>query len=440
MERQQPRSPRKSLHFSSDQWSEEFCFNYINKRKKMNPVLKNDMAGKASSERAIPFSSNRMNFGGLKVLMISSDRNIFTPGSAVATRMEEYGSLVEELHIVILSNKEHGLKEKKLGENVWLYPTDSSSKYKRSMDAARIGKKVVLKNKFVRGLSLVTAQDPFECGWAGFKVKNKWRIPLEIQLHTDPFSPYFSGFQNVVRKILSKRILKRADSVRAVNESLKTKLSLLTKASISVLPIYIDRSRFEGRDVSFDVHARYPWHFILLCVARLEPEKNVSLALEILALVRKSYPDTGLLIAGSGSEEAKIKALANKLELEGAVEFVGWQEDLYSFYKTSNVFIQTSLFEGYGLALVEAGLLELPVVTTPVGLALELEPGKDALIYPATAPELFAAGIIDLIENNQKGENLKFNLKKTLDAKLISKDDYLLKLKESWEEVSKRIK
>jgi hypothetical protein len=48
-----------------------------------------------------------MNPPGLKVLMISSDRNIFVPGSAVSERMKEYGSLVEELHIIVLCDASH---------------------------------------------------------------------------------------------------------------------------------------------------------------------------------------------------------------------------------------------------------------------------------------------------------------------------------------------
>lgn len=425
----------------------------------MNPVRSKESKIPADSQEANR-TSNGMNFGGLKVLMISSDRNVLTPGSAVSERMKEYGALVEELHIVVLCDKSHTSPLKiengklKISDSVFIYPTNSSNKFFRPIDAASIGKRIVFKNKFVRGLSLVTTQDPFECGWAGLKVKRKWRIPLEVQLHTNPFSTNFSGFLNFIRRRIAKKVLKKADSIRVVSENLKHNIENLLKIAsprrsigegqgnwkLKILPIYVDKNKIENGQITFDVHARYPWHFIILCVARLETEKNLSLALRILTDVRKVYPDIGLLVVGSGSQEKALKSQAKSLGLEGAVEFAGWQEDLSSFYKTSNLFLQTSLFEGYGLALVEAGLSGLPVVSTPVGIAVELEHGKDAYIYPASSPELFAQGIIDLIENNQKRENLKINLKHTLDAKLISKEDYLTRLKENWEETSKRIK
>ena len=380
----------------------------------------------------------------LKVLMISSDRKLFEEKSAVSERMKEYGNLIAELHIVNMMNTSEGFKEKQLAQNIWIYPTNSVSKYLRPVDAARIGKRIVLEKKFVRGRSLITCQD-LESGWAGVRIKKKWRIPLEVQMHTDPFSPYFTGFQNRVRKFFARTILANADSIRVVSENLKSKiLNLKSDANVYVLPIYVDKEKIENAQIAFDLHARYPWRFILLSVCRLEPEKNLEFAIRILAMVRQSFPDTGLVVVGSGSEESRLKALVKKLNLDGAIAFAGWQNDLASFYKTANAYLQTSLFEGYGLSLIEAGLSGLPVVTTPVGIAAELEHGKDAYIFPLDSArgkpeELFAAGIIDLIENNQKRENLKFNLKKTLEMKLVSKDQYLDQLLENWEKLAGRI-
>ncbi|MEK7176186.1 MAG: glycosyltransferase [Patescibacteria group bacterium] len=387
-----------------------------------------------------------INHKGLKVLMFSSDRNIAVPGSAVGERMKEYGALVEELHIVLLADKKHGLKETRISKNVWVYPTNSAFKCLRPLSAARIGKRLVFEKKFVRGKSLITAQDPFECGWAGLRIKKKWRLPLEVQLHTDPFSPYFSGFQNTVRKFFVRTILKNADSIRVVSEILKSRiLGLKSNANVYVLPIYVEKEKIENAPVKFDLHTRYPWHFIILTVSRLSKEKNLALAIKILGLVRQNFPDTGLIIVGSGLEEGHLKTLVKNMKLEGAVEFAGWQEELASFYKTANVFLQTSLFEGYGLSLIEAGLSGLPVVTTPVGIASELEHGKNAYIFPLNSArgkpeELFAQGIIDLIENNQKRENLRFNMKKTLETKLLSKEDYMAKIKDNWGKVAQQIR
>src|SRR3989338_6524026 len=380
---------------------------------------------------------------GLKVLMISSDMKILEEGSAVSERMKEYGALVEELHIVLLSDARHGLKDKQLPNNVWVYTTNSSINFLRPIDACRLGKKIVFDSKFVRGKSIITVQDPFECGWVGMRIKRKWRIPLEVQLHTDPFSPYFSGFLNSIRKTIARKVLHHADSIRVVTEGLKSKISKQLKienSKLKILPIYVDKKKIEEGRVAFDLHARYGWHFILLAVSRLSPEKNLGLAIRTLKPVRERFKDTGLVIVGSGQEENHLKALVKKLKLDGAVEFVGWQNDLASFYKTANVFVQTSFFEGYGLSLIEAGLYGLPIITTPVGIAQELEHGKDAFIYPVGNPELFAQGVVDLIENNYKRENLRTNMKHTLEIKLMSRTDYMTQIKDGWVSTAANIK
>ena len=375
----------------------------------------------------------------MKVLMISSDRSILALGSAVSERIKEYGTLVDELHIVLLSDRVHGLKDTQLDKNVWVYPTNSLVNLLRPVDAARLGRKIIFDKKFVRGQSIITTQDPFECGWAGMKIKKKWRIPLEVQLHTNPFSSYFKGFQNIVRKLFVRRILRNADSLRVVSSNLKSQISGFSSANIKVLPIYVDRKKIEDSHVTFDLHARYPWRFIMLSVSRLAPEKNLEFMIEVLARVREKFSNIGLVIVGSGPEENKLKMLVKKLELEGAVEFVGWQNDLSSYYKTANAFIQTSLFEGYGLALVEAGLSSLPIITTPVGIALELIADEDAYIYPAGNADLFVSGILNLIEDNYKREILRTNLKHKLESIVLSKDDYMAQIKDNWENTAKRI-
>ena len=375
----------------------------------------------------------------LKVLMFSSDRNLLTEGSAVAARMKEYATLVGELHIVLLSDGKHGLKDSQLSPNLWVYPTNSAFNLMRPLDAAWVGKRIVFEKGFIRGQSLITAQDPFECGWAALQVKKRWRLPLEIQLHTDPSSPYFSGFQNRVRTFFGKGALKAADAVRVVSEDLKAKVAPLTKAPIAVLPIYVDRERVENAPISFDIHARYGLRFVILTASRLTPEKDLKTALEAVALARRSSGDVGLVIVGSGPEEGRLKALAKKLGVAQAVVFAGWQEDLASFYKTSNVFLQTSLFEGYGLSLVEAGLSALPAVATPTGIARELRDGEEIILVPPRRADLCAQALLDLMEHNGKREILRQNLKRALEGKLLPKSDYLRRLADAWQAVSARM-
>lgn len=375
----------------------------------------------------------------IKVLSIGSDRNLFVEGSAVSKRIKEYANLVAELHIIVFSDKKHGLKPLQLASNLWIYPTNSYIRYLRPKDAVKIGRKIVQKNNFMQGESLITT-DSIEAAWSGLSLKKELDLPLEVQVHTEIFSPYFRGFQNRMRKSYAKKIFKNVDTIRVVSQALRMEIEHLTEAPIQVLPIYLDKEKIINESAQFDLHAQYGWHFILLTVARLAPEKNIGLALDVLAKVRETFPSTGLVIVGSGPEEEALKAKARRLELGDFVVFAGWQEQLASFYKGADIYIQTSYYEGYGLSLVEAGLSGLPVVTTPVGIAAELTHARDALIFPVYTPKLFIEGITGLIENPNKRESLRVNLKQTLEKKLLSKEEYLKRLKEGWEEIAKKIK
>ncbi len=383
-----------------------------------------------------------MDFGNLKILMISSDKNILSPESAVSLRMKEYAALIGELHIVLLTKGKDNFIETKLTDNLWVYPTNSISRWFYPTDASKVGKRIVYEKNFVRGKSLITTQDPFECGWIGLSIKNKWRIPLEVQLHTDPFSNQFYGALNSIRKVLAKRVLKNADHFRVVTHTLAQKINEVygvDATKISVLPIYVDKERITKGELAFDLHGKYSWHFILLTVARLTPEKNLSFALEILKKIHTRFPLAGLVIVGSGPMEETLKKQAKKMGLDTRVAFEGWQEKLYSYYQTSNAYLQTSKFEGYGLSLIEAGLSGLPIVTTPVGIAQELENGKDLFICREGDIESFAGAIYEIIENNRTRENLKLHIKETLNNTLLSKDEYLKILRENWLVVSQSI-
>ena len=89
-------------------------------------------------------------------------------------------------------------------------------------------------------------------------------------------------------------------------------------------------------------------------------------------------------------------------------------------------------------ALVEAGLSGLPIVTTRVGIAEELEDGKDIAIADPN-PEAFANAIFRIVSHNPTREMLKRNIETTLKQKLISKEVYLEHLKQNWQQTALRI-
>lgn len=320
----------------------------------------------------------------MNVIIFSTDRKIFEKGSAVRDRMLSYASLTSSLRIIVFTRNRLFHKEK-LGENIWIYPTASFSKFFYISDSIRIARRIFDANSSAP--TLLTAQDPFETGFAAWVVSKMFKVPLQLQVHTDFLSPFFlkDSFLNRVRVRIGKILLRKASCVRVVSERIRKSLiahKLVVPEKISVLPIFVDVSPFRTIVRSRFLIERYPqFKFFFLMMSRLEREKNIELA--IRAFREANVPcEVSLVIVGSGSQEKKLKKIALELGLKDQVIFTGWVEEPALYYESANAFLSSSNYEGYGLSLVEAALHGLPVISTDVGMIGEVLTADNALITP----------------------------------------------------------
>lgn len=102
----------------------------------------------------------------------------------------------------------------------------------------------------------------------------------------------------------------------------------------------------------------------VVSVGRLDPQKNYPLLLEAWRSVQQKFPSAILKIAGRGPEEAHLKSLAAQANLR--VEFLGFVEVIPALLRNCDVYVQTSEWEGFGLAVAEAMAAEMPVIVTDV--------------------------------------------------------------------------
>lgn len=389
----------------------------------------------------------------MKVLTVGSDRKIFEEGSAVRARMVEYAGLFEELHVIVFALKSQITNHKsQIAPNCWIYSTHSWSRWLYIWNAIRISRSIV---KLVRTgtgggqLSKVSdwvidAQDPFECGLAAYKIAQRENLPLHLQIHTDFLSPYFAAlsFLNKIRVRIARKVLPRTTQIRVVSERIKNSLSQVNYqlSKVSVLPIWTDLAKFANGAATIDLKEKYPqWHFIILIASRLTKEKNVGFALKVLTEAVKKYPKIGMVIVGEGPLEKSLKRKAKSEKLESSVAFEGWQSDLVSYYKTANLFLQTSLYEGFGLSLLEAVASGCPTVSSDVGIAPELLNHKGhSFVCPVGELACFTQKVSELIENNQLRTFFSLEIAPTVvTAFLQSKEEYLAAYKASIESATR---
>ena len=378
-----------------------------------------------------------------KLLMISTDRAIFEEGSSVRARQIEHAKQWDEVHIIVFSRRNfqfpisnfqissnaQNSNESAISSNCWAYSTRSRFKFLYPFDAISLGRFLIEK----RGITEITCQDASLTAMTGVSLKKRFALPLEIQIHEDIGSPYYPfNVTNKIRKALALSYIPKADSIRVVSERIKKYLVEtvgIDSAKIGVRPIAVDADSIKSMpiDPSADLHVKYPqFGKIILMASRLEKEKNIPLALEAFKEVLKKIPEAGLVIVGRGSQGLKLKKLARRLGLSvaadsgnaagfNAVEQAskpcgsnGWNEPqagesvvfedwadkatLVSYYKTADLFLNVSLFEGYGMTLVEAQAAGCKIISTDVGVASEI-----GVILIEMKPEHATAAILSVI-------------------------------------------
>ncbi len=125
-----------------------------------------------------------------------------------------------------------------------------------------------------------------------------------------------------------------------------------------------------------------------LYVGALNPRKNLELIIRVLPKLKERYP---LIVIGTGSSyEQEMKTLVSELDLNHQVRFVGHvaNHDLATFYKHALALIYPSLYEGFGIPIVESLQNKTPVITSQTSSMPEAAGPGAILIDPGSEESL----------------------------------------------------
>jgi glycosyltransferase involved in cell wall biosynthesis len=198
-----------------------------------------------------------------------------------------------------------------------------------------------------------------------------------------------------------KLILGRFPRVIAVSNDIKEELVRYgaRPERVTVLPNAIDH-----RDFRRQVHREAPARamlgisagtFVVGAVGRLDPEKRFDVLLRAVARLKNTDTDVAVVIAGDGTERARLLDVANELGIGSRCHLLGFRGDVADLHHTFDVFVQTSIREGTSNAVLEAMAMETPVVATRAGGTAELITDN---IHGILVPLDDAAVLADAIE------------------------------------------
>lgn len=192
---------------------------------------------------------------------------------------------------------------------------------------------------------------------SSFLLKPKYKIS---HLHSN--TPWMKkyGINSLVYYLMGSRfskILTVSDSI--MNEYVFGK-HLLSKSEIIGNPINIssiEKYKKNDGDRTYD---------IAFC-GRFEPPKDPMRFITIVENLREKLPNISVVMIGGGSKWNECKEYINNKSLEENIELTGFLEYPYDKLSKAKILCMPSVFEGFGLAAIEALALGCPVVSTSVG-------------------------------------------------------------------------
>lgn len=194
----------------------------------------------------------------------------------------------------------------------------------------------------------------------------------------------------------------------------------------------IDTQKFKySKNVRDDIRAKLCLEdkFVIGNIGRLHFQKNHMFLLEIFKEIVNINKDAVLLLIGQGEEEENIKNRIQELGLEDKVKMLGVRDDIPQLLQAMDMFLFPSLFEGFGLVILEAQAAGLKVYTSKDVVPQEVNITNNVeYISLKNTPKQWADSIVNLeltdrekqvdqiIENiSQKGYDIKCETKKVQD-------------------------
>ena len=260
----------------------------------------------------------------------------------------------------------------------------------------------------LKGLEL-HRKNPYDLVWslmasysafAASKLKQKTGLKFLLTLQEgDPFSQIERKTRLVKGRF--RKIFESADGLQAISSYLLDwgrKMGFAGKAAeivangvdVSAFSRKYDSKELDGLRKSFGFPEQ---SVIIITASRLVRKNGLSDAIRALSVLEKNYC---FYIIGEGYLEKPLKALVERLRLQGRVVFAGFKEHeaLPKYLQAADFFLRPSLSEGLGNAFLEAIASGLPVIGTLVGGIPDfLTEGKTGLVCQPGDPQSIATAV-----------------------------------------------
>ena len=258
-----------------------------------------------------------------------------------------------------------------------------------------------------------------------FSIKNKNTKKI-AWIHNDITKVFGNGLKSKLKKILDKRIYSKYDTLVFVSKDNLKKFNkeykdirnkYLEPIKKEVIYNYINKENIikKAEEKTNIVFNKDIINFVT--VARLVEQKGIDRLIEIHSRLIKNGLKHNFYIIGDGPEKEKLEILIKKHKIEETFKLLGKKENPYPYIKNADYFCLLSRFEGYGMVLEEAKILDKPIIITDTAAREAVEKYENARIFENTEDGIYK-GLENIILHNNK-EKLKNDNKFEYDNKNI---------------------
>lgn len=264
-------------------------------------------------------------------------------------------------------------------------------------------------------LDVIHVHSPFSMGLLGSRCAKRFDIPLVFTYHTMydqyvHYLPFAQGFSKKVVLKLSCNFCNRCDLVITPTNIVRQIIAPNVVTKVKALPTGIEISEFDHLDRQW---LRQQYQIpdekkILLHLGRLGKEKNVGFLLQAYQIIRKTQPQSVLVIVGDGPDRESLESQVKEMGLSQVVLFTGTmsRDQVVNCYAGADLFIFASTTETQGLVLGEAKAAGLPsVAVKALGASEMVKDGVDGFLTSLSLEE-FTSRVLQLLEDDQLRQSM----------------------------------
>lgn len=168
--------------------------------------------------------------------------------------------------------------------------------------------------------------------------------------------------------------------------------------------------------------------------ARFVEAKGIDLLIHAFKSFSRVNEEWNLVIAGDGPMKKEIRAMIKKYKLKQRIQLIGLTDNVQKYYLESSVYLLTSRWEGWGLVIIEAFEMGLPVIAFDISpINLLISNGLDGIAVEAFDTDRYAAAMVKLAKDVELRKKLSENAIEK--SKLFSTE----KIYDCWKEMFQQI-